>query len=186
MGIYCRCPLSAFLKEVFQACPENRTWEETPGKTQDMLQRLCLLADLETPRNYPGRAGGSGQTGEESGHYCLDGCPCDPTLDKQKKMDKWIKGGISMERTGLEKDDCVSMLEMALMSLHGALHALLIMSLFNQEIPLECQSRAVFQPQFASIMPFFHKKILLDSSLILENFMYFLTAPQCSTIRVKR
>ncbi|KAK3513030.1 hypothetical protein QTP70_000193 [Hemibagrus guttatus] len=34
-------------------------WEETPGKTQDTLERLCLLANLGTPRDPSGRAGGS-------------------------------------------------------------------------------------------------------------------------------
>ncbi|KAK3558481.1 hypothetical protein QTP86_018134, partial [Hemibagrus guttatus] len=33
--------------------------EEAPGKTQDMLERLCLSADLGTPRGPSGRAGGS-------------------------------------------------------------------------------------------------------------------------------
>ncbi|XP_061589443.1 uncharacterized protein LOC133454734 [Cololabis saira] len=33
--------------------------EETPGKTQDTLERLCLSAGLGTPRTPPGRAGGS-------------------------------------------------------------------------------------------------------------------------------
>jgi len=28
-------------------------WEETPGKTQDTLERLCLSADLGTPRVPP-------------------------------------------------------------------------------------------------------------------------------------
>ncbi|KAI3369611.1 hypothetical protein L3Q82_025321 [Scortum barcoo] len=30
-----------------------------PGKTQDTLERLCLSAGLGTPRDPPGRAGGS-------------------------------------------------------------------------------------------------------------------------------
>ncbi|KAK3525226.1 hypothetical protein QTP86_024956 [Hemibagrus guttatus] len=34
--------------------------KETPGKTQDTLERLCLSADLGTPRIPSGRAGGSG------------------------------------------------------------------------------------------------------------------------------
>ncbi|KAK3518109.1 hypothetical protein QTP70_033327 [Hemibagrus guttatus] len=33
--------------------------QETPGKTQDTLERLCLSADLGTPQNPSGRAGGS-------------------------------------------------------------------------------------------------------------------------------
>ncbi|KAI3368497.1 hypothetical protein L3Q82_025510 [Scortum barcoo] len=32
---------------------------EAPGKTQDTLERLCLSAGLGTPRDPPGRAGGS-------------------------------------------------------------------------------------------------------------------------------
>ncbi|KAI3368473.1 hypothetical protein L3Q82_025489 [Scortum barcoo] len=42
--------------EVFQACPIR---EEAPGKTQDTLEKLCLSAGLGTPRDPPGRAGGS-------------------------------------------------------------------------------------------------------------------------------
>ncbi|KAK3506693.1 hypothetical protein QTP70_015431 [Hemibagrus guttatus] len=34
--------------------------EEAPGKTQDTLERLCLLAGQGTPRGPSGRAGGSG------------------------------------------------------------------------------------------------------------------------------
>ncbi len=33
--------------------------EETPGKTQDMLERLCLSACLATPWGSPRGAGGS-------------------------------------------------------------------------------------------------------------------------------
>ncbi len=34
-------------------------WEETPGKTQDTLEGLCLPTGLGTPRYSPGGAGGS-------------------------------------------------------------------------------------------------------------------------------
>ncbi|KAK3564323.1 hypothetical protein QTP86_012517 [Hemibagrus guttatus] len=44
--------------------------EETPGKTQDTLERLCLSADLGAPRNPPRRAGE-----RKSGHPYLDCAP---------------------------------------------------------------------------------------------------------------
>ena len=55
--------------------PGTSHWEETPGKTQDTLERLCLSAGLGTPRGPPGRAGGSGR-----GQGCLGfSAQADPT-----------------------------------------------------------------------------------------------------------
>ncbi|KAK3563415.1 hypothetical protein QTP86_027788, partial [Hemibagrus guttatus] len=47
--------------------------EETPGKTQDTLERLCLSAGLGTPQGPPGRAGGSvwGEGGKPVGQFLL-------------------------------------------------------------------------------------------------------------------
>ena len=39
--------------------PGMSRWEETPGKTQDTLERLCRPAGLGTPWDPPRRAGGS-------------------------------------------------------------------------------------------------------------------------------
>ncbi len=60
--------------------------EETPGKTQDMLEGLCLPTGLEhlciSPEEQEEGLGRG-----KSGHLCLDCCPRDPAPDKRKKMD---------------------------------------------------------------------------------------------------
>jgi len=62
-------------------------WEETPGKTQDTLERLCLSADLETPRGPPGRAGGSGRRQGRLGFSAQAAAPA-----KRQMMDEWTLG----------------------------------------------------------------------------------------------
>lgn len=57
--------------------------EESPGQTQDTLERLYLSAGLGMPQYCPGYAGGSGCLGR-SGILCLDCCTCDPGPDKQE------------------------------------------------------------------------------------------------------
>ncbi|KAK3547628.1 hypothetical protein QTP86_026269 [Hemibagrus guttatus] len=47
--------------------------EETPGKTQDTLERPCLSAGLGTPRGPSGRAGGSGKmTIDDETEFCSE------------------------------------------------------------------------------------------------------------------
>ena len=51
---------SLFLKiNKLKNIPGMSRQEETPRKTQDMLERLCRSAGLGTPWDPPGRAGGS-------------------------------------------------------------------------------------------------------------------------------
>lgn len=64
--------------------------EETPGKTQDKLERLCFSAGLGTPRDPTGRAGGSGEV------WASLTRPLPPALDKQYKMDGWMDGYFSI------------------------------------------------------------------------------------------
>ncbi len=59
-------------------------WEETLGKTQDMLKGLCLPMNASV---FPRRSKRKCLGREKSGHLCLDCCPRDPAPDKQKIMD---------------------------------------------------------------------------------------------------
>ncbi|KAK3508838.1 hypothetical protein QTP70_009889 [Hemibagrus guttatus] len=56
LGHLFQMPPGCLPGEVYRACP---TGKKAPGKTQDTLERLCLLAGLGTPRGPSGRAGGS-------------------------------------------------------------------------------------------------------------------------------
>ncbi|KAI3361546.1 hypothetical protein L3Q82_013691 [Scortum barcoo] len=67
--------------------------EEASGKTQDTLERLCLsTAGLGTPRDPPGRAGGSvSGVREKSGHLCSDCCLHDPVpVPDQADENGWM------------------------------------------------------------------------------------------------
>ena len=55
---------------------------ETPGQTQDALERLYVSAGMGRSRCPPGRVGGCSWGGECP---CLSCCPLDPDTDKQQK-----------------------------------------------------------------------------------------------------
>ena len=81
--------------QVFRARPAGRR----PRKTQDMLERLCLLAGLGTPRGPPGRAGGSGRRQGLLGFSAQAAAPATRPPEKRQIMDgqqmlfsDWPKG----------------------------------------------------------------------------------------------
>ena len=63
---------------------------ETPGKTQDTLERLCLSAGLGMPRGPPGRAGGSGRGQERLGFSAQAAAPATRPPEKWQIMDGWM------------------------------------------------------------------------------------------------
>jgi len=70
---------------------EKKYWEETPGKTQDTLERLCLSADLGRPRGLPGGAGGSGRGQGNLGFSAQAAAPATRPPEKRQIMDGWMK-----------------------------------------------------------------------------------------------
>ena len=67
-------------------------WEETPGKTQGTLERLCLSAGLGTPRGPPGRAGGSGRGQGRLGFSAQAAVAATRPPEKRQIMDGWMDG----------------------------------------------------------------------------------------------
>ena len=63
------------------------SWEETPGQTEDQVERLYLHAGLGTPRDPPVRASRGGQGKGSLGIFADTAAPA-PTSDK--RMDGWI------------------------------------------------------------------------------------------------
>jgi len=66
--------------------------EETPGKTQDTFERLCLSAGLGTFRGPPGRAGGSGRGQGRLGFSAQAAAPTTRPPEKRQIMDGWMDG----------------------------------------------------------------------------------------------
>ena len=69
-------------------------WEETLGKTQDTLERLCLSAGLGTPQGPSGRAGGSGRGQGRLGSSAQAAAPATRPPEKQQMMDGWMDSHI--------------------------------------------------------------------------------------------
>ena len=67
-------------------------WEETPGKTQDTLKTLCLLAGLRTPRGPLRRAGGSGRGQGRLGISAQAAAPATRSPGERQMMDGWMDG----------------------------------------------------------------------------------------------
>lgn len=77
-GIWLRCLQCASLSRF----PSSSNQEETPGQTQNSLERLLISSGMGTPWDPPGGAGRG-----MSGITC---CHCDSTPDKLKIMDGLI------------------------------------------------------------------------------------------------
>ena len=84
LGHLVRMPPGRLPGEVFRS-----HWEETPGKTQDTLERLCLSASLGTRRGPPGRAGGSGREHGRLGFSVKAAAPATRSPEKRQIMDGW-------------------------------------------------------------------------------------------------
>ena len=61
-------------------------WEEALGKTQNMLEGLCVPSELAISQDSLGGAG-EYDFGSEVFLYFLDCCLCDSVSNKQKTMD---------------------------------------------------------------------------------------------------
>uniref|UniRef100_A0A3B5A479 BED-type domain-containing protein n=1 Tax=Stegastes partitus TaxID=144197 RepID=A0A3B5A479_9TELE len=70
--------------------PNSATWEETPGQTQDPLERLYLSAGLGTPRDPPGRAGKRRRGEGGLGRPAPPAAPAtQPRISGREWMDGW-------------------------------------------------------------------------------------------------